>query len=114
MPRSVDGQCTAGRSTAHQTPPRCSLTPIPAGSPARHSGLMTKFAIRLHPSVPVSIDELEQWLDHQVMDLRATAPEATVRLSRVTQPFPSGDVDVGWLIEFELCETQQRLVLDRV
>ena len=75
---------------------------------------MTKFTIRLHPCVPVSIDELEQWLDHQVMDLHAVAPEATVRLSRVTQAFPSGDVDVGWLIEFELRETQRRIVLDRV
>jgi hypothetical protein len=75
---------------------------------------MTKFAIRLHPCVPVSIDELEQWLDHQVMDLRAAAPEGTVRLSRLTQALPSGDVDIGWLLELELSERERLRALDRI
>ena len=75
---------------------------------------MTKFAIRLHPCVPVSIDDLEQWLDHEVMDLRAAAPEGTVRLSRLTQPLPSGDVDIGWLLELELSERERQLTLDRI
>jgi hypothetical protein len=75
---------------------------------------MTKFAIRLHPCVPVSIDELEQWLDHEVTALRAAAPEGTVRLSRLTQALPSGDVDIGWLLELELSERERVLALDRI
>jgi hypothetical protein len=75
---------------------------------------MTKFAIRLHPCVPVSIDDLEQWLDHEVRDLRAAAPEGTVRLSRLTQPLPSGDVEIGWLLELELSERERLLALDRI
>jgi hypothetical protein len=75
---------------------------------------MTKFAIRLHPCVPVSIDDLEEWLDHEVMDLRAAAPEGTVRLSRLTQPLPSGGVDIGWLLELELSERERPLALDRI
>jgi hypothetical protein len=75
---------------------------------------MTKFAIRLHPCVPVSIDDLEQWLDHEVADLRAAAPEGTVRLSRLTQALPSGDVDIGWLLELELSERERLLAVDRI
>jgi hypothetical protein len=75
---------------------------------------MTKFAIRLHPCVPVSIDDLEEWLDDEVTDLRAAAPQGTVRLSRLTQPLPSGDVDIGWLLELELSERERLLALDRI
>jgi hypothetical protein len=75
---------------------------------------MTKIAIRCHPSVPLSPDELGAWLEHQVADLRALAPEATIRLSRLAQALPSRDVDVGWLIELELSEPEEALVRDRL
>jgi hypothetical protein len=46
---------------------------------------MVQLAIRCHPRVPISTDELEGWLEIEVKDLRAQAPHATVRLSRLTQ-----------------------------
>jgi hypothetical protein len=78
---------------------------------------MAQFAIRCHPSVPVPADELEQWLEQQVHALRADAPHATVRLSRLTQDLPSGEVSLGWLLEFELSEAELALadgLLDEV
>jgi hypothetical protein len=78
------------------------------------NGSMIQFAIRCHPSVPVAPDELEHWLEQQVADLRAAAPGGTVRLSRLTQGFPSGDVDVGWLLELELSDSERLLIDDRL
>jgi hypothetical protein len=75
---------------------------------------MAMFAIRCHPCVPVSPDELEQWLEQQVADIRAAAPQSAVRLLRLTQALPSGDVDVGWLLELEFCESDRLPVLDRL
>jgi hypothetical protein len=72
---------------------------------------MLQFSIRCHPSVPVTTDELEEWLELQLEKLRADAPNATVRVSRVTQGLPSGNVDIGWLIEFEVPD-EERLVTD--
>jgi hypothetical protein len=77
-------------------------------------GGMSKIAIRCHPCVPISADDLGEWLEHQVMDLRALVPGAAVRLSRLAETLPSGDVDVGWLIELELSERQRVLVHDRL
>jgi hypothetical protein len=75
---------------------------------------MTKLAIVCHPSVPVPPDELEQWLEHQVIDLREAAPGGTVRMSRLTQALPSRDVDGGWLLQLELSGRQRLLVNDRL
>jgi hypothetical protein len=75
---------------------------------------MFQFAIRCHPSVPVAADELEQWLEQQVADLRAAAPQGTVRLSRLTQGLPSGDVGLGWLLELELSDAERHLVDNRL
>jgi hypothetical protein len=75
---------------------------------------MFQFAIRCHPSVPVAADELEQWLEQQVSDLRIAAPQGTVRLSRLTQGLPSGDIDLGWLLELELSDAERHLVDDRL
>ena len=63
---------------------------------------MVRLAIRCHPRVPVSSDELEGWLEIEVKDLHAQAPRATVRLSRLTQGLPNAQIDIGWLIELEL------------
>jgi hypothetical protein len=58
-------------------------------------------AIRCHPYAPVASDELEEWLAREVDRIRAAAPNATVRLMRLSQPLSAGRVAVGWLIELE-------------
>ena len=65
---------------------------------------MVQLAIRCHPGVPVSMDELEGWLEGQVDELRSEAPYATIRLSRLTQSGPRADLSIGWLVELELAE----------
>jgi hypothetical protein len=65
---------------------------------------MVQLAIRCHPGVPVSIDELQAWLEGQVDELRSEAPRATIRLSRLTQSGPRADLSIGWLVELELAE----------
>jgi hypothetical protein len=75
---------------------------------------MVQLAIRCHPRVPVSADELERWLEQQVNELRAQAPHATVRLSRLTQGRPGADLDVGWLVELELAEDEPLLAGHRL
>ena len=75
---------------------------------------MVQLAIRCHPRVPVSADELELWLERQVHDLRVEAPQATVRLSRLTQGGPSTDLDIGWLVELDLREGEPLLAGHRL
>jgi hypothetical protein len=75
---------------------------------------MVQLAIRCHPRVPISSDELEGWLEIQVKDLRAQAPHATVRVSRLTQGFPDAHLDIGWLIELELDPDEPLLAGDRL
>jgi hypothetical protein len=75
---------------------------------------MVQLAIRCHPRVPVSPDELEGWLEIELKDLRAQAPHATVRLSRLTQGSPDTQLDIGWLIELELDPTEPLLAGDRL
>jgi hypothetical protein len=75
---------------------------------------MLQLAIRCHPRVPVSADELERWLERQVDELRADAPHATVRLSRLTQEGPGADLEIGWLVELELAEDEPLLAGHRL
>jgi hypothetical protein len=75
---------------------------------------MVQLAIRCHPCVPLSADELELWLEQQVSELRAEAPHATIRLSRLTQGLPSIRLDIGWLVELELAEGEPLLVGGRL
>src|SRR5688572_1938447 len=63
---------------------------------------MTQLAIRCHPRVPSAADLLEGWLARQVDELRVAAPDATIRLSRLTPSGTEDDPDVGWLVELEL------------
>jgi hypothetical protein len=63
---------------------------------------MAQIAIRCHPSIPVDAADLEDWLQAQVEQLRAEARPATLRLARLTQPRPSGQKHVGWLLEVEV------------
>ena len=75
---------------------------------------MVQLAIRCLPCVPVSADELEGWLERQVSELRADAPHATVRLSRLTQGRPGADLEIGWLVELELAEDEPLLTSDHL
>jgi hypothetical protein len=68
-----------------------------------HEEPIVKLTIRCHPGVPVEPDELEGWLTAQVRELRAGAPRAIIRLSRLTQHF-AGDAAIGWLLELEMPE----------
>jgi len=65
---------------------------------------MFQLAIRCHPCVPISADELEPWLAKQLDELRAGTPHGTLRLSRLTQGAPDLNLENGWLIELELPE----------
>jgi hypothetical protein len=75
---------------------------------------MVQLAIRCKPRVPPAPDELEGWLELEVKDLRAQAPRATVRLSRLTQEGPDTQLDIGWLIELELHPEEPLLAGDRL
>jgi hypothetical protein len=99
---------------SHLSPAGCTLTPIAAGAVALDDWCMVQLAIRCHPRVPVSADELEHWLEQQVHDLRSEAPRATVRLSRLTQGGPSADLEIGWLVELELAEDEPLLAGHRL
>jgi hypothetical protein len=58
-------------------------------------------AIRCHPYAPVASEELEDWLAREVDGIRAAAPDATVRLMRLSRARSADRVAVGWLIEME-------------
>jgi hypothetical protein len=73
-----------------------------------HEEPMVKLTIRCHPGVPVDSGELESWLTAQVSQLRAGAPRAIIRLSRLTQHF-AGDAAIGWLLELEMPEESSLL-----
>jgi hypothetical protein len=67
---------------------------------------MAQFAIRCLPRVPVASEDLEHWLEQELEELRRDMPRGTIRLSRLTEPLPTTDVGIGWLIEFDLPEDQ--------
>jgi hypothetical protein len=75
---------------------------------------MVQLAIRCYPGAPVAANELEGWLRRQVDELRAEAPHAAVRLSRLTQSRPDAELDVGWLVELELAGDEPLLAGHRL
>jgi hypothetical protein len=75
---------------------------------------MIQIAIRCQPTVPIDADELERWLELEVVDLRAEAPQCIVRLSRLTQGVSDAHLDIGWLIELQLPEEGPQLTRDRL
>jgi hypothetical protein len=81
------------------------VVPLPGSDDKR----MVQLAIRCHPCVPVSAGDLEHWLQREVADLRAAAPRATVRMSRLTQGRRDAGLDAGWLVELELNESEPLL-----
>jgi hypothetical protein len=62
----------------------------------------------------VSADELEQWLEQRLNDLRGDAPLGIIRMSRLAQGAPTSGCYIGWLIELELPEEAPLLVEDRL
>ena len=82
---------------------------MPFAPLAADNRLMSQVAIRCHPCVPASTAELYDWLEEQVGDLRAYAPEGTIRLSSLIQPLPTGERDIGWLVELDLPEGESFL-----
>jgi len=62
---------------------------------------MSQLAIRCHPRGPVTTTEVDDWLHAEVERLREQAPHAALRVLRLSQAFPSGEADVGWLIELD-------------
>jgi hypothetical protein len=75
---------------------------------------MVQLAIRCQPRVPVSGGELEGWLERRVSELRAEAPHATVRVSRLTQAGPCSNLEIGWLVELELAAEEPLLAGGRL
>jgi hypothetical protein len=75
---------------------------------------MVKFAIRCQRAVPTDTDELDRWLEQRMRQLRGDAPTGTLRVSRLNQGMPGGPVDIGWLLEFELPESELPLIDDRL
>jgi hypothetical protein len=73
---------------------------------------MVEFSIRCHPSVPLSAEEIGDWLERLLVELRTTAPRATTKLSRLTQELPTTEVDVGWLVELAVTGEEFESVRD--
>jgi hypothetical protein len=65
--------------------------------------------IRCHPYVPVAVEELDLWLEQEAERLRRETPGGGVRLSRLEQTLPSGNVCVGWLLELDAPEGESLL-----
>ena len=94
--------------------PECILEPIPSAACASETRGVVELAIRVHPSVPVPDEELEVWIERQLVDLRATAPNGIVRLLRLTQSLPSTEIGGGWLIELALDPDEAPLTSERL
>ncbi|HET8565858.1 MAG TPA: hypothetical protein VFL77_05230 [Solirubrobacterales bacterium] len=60
---------------------------------------MSQIAVRCHPFAPVAAEELQRWLTAEIDRLRDIAPEAAIRLLRLSQPGPEAEIEVGWQIE---------------
>lgn len=108
LPRSPARQVRGPRAAGWR------LTPIFPGAALAHDGAMAQFAIRCLPRVPVACEELERWLKREVKELRRDVPQGTIRLSRLTEPLPTTDVGIGWLIELDLPGQQFQLDRDRL
>ena len=75
---------------------------------------MLKLTIRCHPVAPVSLDQLERRLEALVDRLGAERPRKRIRLFRLTQGRPGGDLGAGWLLELELPESEWRRARERI
>jgi hypothetical protein len=62
---------------------------------------MPQIAIRCHPCAPVAAEEIEAWLEAELERLRGSAPQAVLRLLRLSQQVPTGEAGIGWLVELD-------------
>jgi hypothetical protein len=70
---------------------------------------MSQIAVRCHPYAPVATEELQKWLTTEVGRLRRDAPEAAIRLLRLSQTGPEGEIGVGWQIELGITPPESPL-----
>jgi hypothetical protein len=75
---------------------------------------MSQLAIRCHPCAPIATEELEQWLEQEVEQLRASAPHAVLRLLRLSQRLPTGEAGIGWMIELDAANGEAALDENRL
>ena len=92
----------------------CTLEPIPSAGRASENRGVVELAIRCHPCVPVPAEELEVWIERQLVELRATAPNGMVRLSRLAQGLPTAELAGGWLVELALDPDEASLTRERL
>jgi hypothetical protein len=60
---------------------------------------MSQITVRCHPLAPVTSDDLQMRLTAEIERLRDDAPGAAIRLLRLSQAGPEGEITVGWQIE---------------
>jgi hypothetical protein len=101
-------------TVSHPDRAGCTIAPIVGGLDGIDPCFMVQFAIRCHARLPVAADELEGWLGLEVDELRAAAPDATIRLLRLTPSGPDAELDAGWLVELELAEDEPLLAGNRL
>lgn len=70
---------------------------------------MSQIAVRCHPFAPVASEELQDWLSAEIDRLRHDAPEAAIRLLRLSQHGPEGEIEVGWQIELGIASPESPL-----
>jgi hypothetical protein len=75
---------------------------------------MSQLAIRCHPCAPIATEGLEQWLEEELGRLRVSAPQAILRLLRLSQRAPTGEAGIGWLIELDAANGEAPLDADRL
>jgi hypothetical protein len=81
-------------------------SPRPVG---RRQSTHATNCIRCHPCAPVAAEELEAWLEAELERLRASAPQALLRLLRLSQQVPTGEAGIGWLIELDAASGERPL-----
>ena len=70
---------------------------------------MSQIAIRCHPYAPVAAEDLHRWLTAEVKRLSEDVPAAMIRLLRLSQAGPEGEIGVGWQIELGISSPESPL-----
>jgi hypothetical protein len=70
---------------------------------------MSQIAIRCHPYAPVAAEDLHRWLTTEVEHLSEDVPAAAIRLLRLSQAGPEGEIGVGWQIELGISSPEPPL-----
>ena len=70
---------------------------------------MSQIAVRCHPYAPVATEEVQKWLTAEVGRLHEEAPDAAIRLLRLSQAGPEGEIGVGRQIELGITHPEAPL-----